>query len=46
MKASIVTLHGSKPQFLTNDKCLFGLCSVFVVPRWAAGGVDGSFGGA
>lgn len=30
----------------TNDEGLFGLCSMFVVPGWAASGVDGSFGGA
>lgn len=32
-------------QFPTNDKGLFGLCSMFVVPRWATGCIDGSFGG-
>ncbi|KAA8590945.1 hypothetical protein FQN60_001888 [Etheostoma spectabile] len=30
----------------TNDEGIFGLCSMFVVPGWAASGVDGSFGGA
>lgn len=30
----------------TNDEGLFGLCSMFVVPGWAASSVDGSFGGA
>lgn len=30
----------------TNDKRLFGLCSMLVVPGWASSGVDGSFGGA
>ncbi len=30
----------------TDDKGLFGLCSMFVVPRRAASGVDGSFRGS
>lgn len=40
---TVVCFHFRHP---TNDKGLFGLCSMFVVPGWAASGVDGSLGGA
>lgn len=47
-KKTVVLSHCSVHLFKspTNYEGLFGLCSMFVVPGWAASGVDGSFGGA